>query len=160
MDILPKALADLNVVATRALEYQMNGQATILVISPLVSNIKVQIRDIESIVYSGHSAGGHRYQWVNCQKFASVTSKLCFRVLRKSRRPLGKSWLIRVHRYIYLCAVVVDVSISLIDSVLWELPQEKVLWKQRLPRTSPSDGDLFAVGEDFFFAWLRSGVTH
>ena len=62
MDILPKALADLNVVATRALEYQMNGQATILVISPLVSNIKVQIRDIESIVYSGHSAGGHRYQ--------------------------------------------------------------------------------------------------
>ena len=30
----------------------INGQATILAISPLVSNIKDQIQDIESIVYS------------------------------------------------------------------------------------------------------------
>ena len=30
----------------------MNGQATILVISPLVSDIKDQIKDIKSIVYS------------------------------------------------------------------------------------------------------------
>ena len=92
VDVLSKALADLNVVVTReftlkpeqevavralldgkdvsdvlavlptgygksmiyqmfvrAKDYQMNGKATILVISPLVSIIKDQIQDIKSI---------------------------------------------------------------------------------------------------------------
>ena len=147
MDVLARALADLNVVArsefmlkpeqeiavkslldgkdvlavlptgygksliyqmfVRAKDFEMNGKATILVISPLVSIIKDQILEMKSIGYSA----------VDCREMTASEIRKCnFKVLyataEKVKEKTFREMLIDPNSPLNqnICAIVIDES--------------------------------------------------
>lgn len=147
VDVLSKALADLNVVASckfnlkpeqevavkalldgrdvlavlptgygksllyqifvRTKDYEMNGKATILVISPLVSVIKDQIQDMESIGYSAVDSSD-----LTTTEIRQCNFKVMYATAEKVKEKTFREILIDPNSPLHqnICTIVVDES--------------------------------------------------